>query len=48
MAKGRNRRGREAKKPKAEKKAAPVVSTFLRPQPPEGQSPAKETPGPSK
>jgi hypothetical protein len=43
MAKGRNRRGREAKKPKAEKKAAPVASTFLRPQPRDGQSPPKET-----
>ena len=32
MAKGRGGRGREAKKPKADKKAAPVASTFLHPQ----------------
>lgn len=32
MAKGRGGRGREEKKPKADKKTAPVASTFLRPQ----------------
>jgi hypothetical protein len=32
MAKDRGGRGREEKKPKAEKKAAAVASTFLRPQ----------------
>jgi hypothetical protein len=33
MAKGRGGRGREQKKPKADKKPAVVASTFLRPQP---------------
>ncbi len=33
MAKGRSGQGREVKKPKADKKPAPVASTFLRPQP---------------
>jgi hypothetical protein len=33
MAKGNKQRGnREAKKPTADKKLAPVISTFLRPQ----------------
>jgi hypothetical protein len=32
MAKGRGGRGREEKKPKADKKPATVASTFLRPQ----------------
>jgi hypothetical protein len=31
MAKGHDRPGREAKKPKAKKTAAPASSTFLRP-----------------
>jgi hypothetical protein len=34
MAKGRNTRNREAKKPKAEKKPTAAGPTFLRPQPP--------------
>jgi hypothetical protein len=33
MAKDRGGRGREAKKPKADKKPVAVASTFLRPQP---------------
>jgi hypothetical protein len=34
MSKGNKQHGnREAKKPKADKKAAPVASTFLQPQP---------------
>jgi hypothetical protein len=33
MAKGRGGRGREQKKPKADKKPVAVASTFLRPQP---------------
>jgi hypothetical protein len=33
MAKGRGGRGREEKKPKADKKAAQVASSFLHPQP---------------
>ena len=33
MAKGHDRPGREAKKPKANKKAAPAGSSFLRPPP---------------
>jgi hypothetical protein len=32
MAKGRSRRNREEKKPKASKKAAQTAATFLRPQ----------------
>ena len=32
MAKGRGGRGREEKKPKADKKPAAIASTFLRPQ----------------
>ena len=32
MSKERNRGNREAKKPKADKKAAPATSSFLRPQ----------------
>jgi hypothetical protein len=33
MAKGRNKAGREAKKPKADKKPAAQGTTFLRPMP---------------
>ncbi len=44
MSKGRGARGREEKKPKAEKKAAVVASTFLRPQASDGKTTvAKET-----
>jgi hypothetical protein len=42
MAKGRGGRGREEKKPKADKKAAPTASTFLRPQAADPKAPAKE------
>jgi hypothetical protein len=38
MAKGRGSRGREEKKPKAEKKPSVVASTFLRPQPAAGKT----------
>lgn len=43
MAKGRGGRSREEKKPKADKKAAPTASTFLRPQPASAKTVAKET-----
>jgi hypothetical protein len=43
MAKGRGARGREEKKPKAEKKAAAVASTFLRPQPSDPKAAAKDS-----
>jgi hypothetical protein len=43
MAKGRGGRGREEKKPKAEKKAAAVAATFLRPQPVDPKAAAKES-----
>jgi hypothetical protein len=42
MAKGRGTRSREEKKPKADKKAAAVSSTFLRPQPADTKNAAKE------
>jgi hypothetical protein len=42
MAKGKGARGREEKKPKADKKAAPVASTFLRPQPSDPKTAAKQ------
>jgi hypothetical protein len=42
MAKDRGGRGREAKKPKADKKPAAVASTFLRPQPVDAKAAAKE------
>jgi len=42
MAKGRGGRGREEKKPKADKKAAPAASTFLRPQQADPKAVAKE------
>jgi hypothetical protein len=42
MAKGRGGRGREEKKPKADKKPATVASTFLRPQPSDAKTAAKE------
>jgi hypothetical protein len=42
LAKGRGGRGREEKKPKAEKKAAATASTFLRPQPVDPKAAAKE------
>jgi hypothetical protein len=38
MSKGRGARGREEKKPKAEKKPGAVASTFLRPQPADGKT----------
>lgn len=41
MAKGRGGRGREEKKPKADKKAAPVASSFLHPQPTASKATAK-------
>jgi hypothetical protein len=40
MSKGRGARGREEKKPKAEKKPAVVASTFLRPQAADGKTTA--------
>jgi hypothetical protein len=41
MAKGQKRKTREAKKPKADKKAEPIsVSSFLKP-PPAGKKPGK-------
>lgn len=44
MAKGRDKGGREAKKPKADKKPAAATTTFLRPMP-VGQKPtAKDAP----
>jgi hypothetical protein len=42
LAKGRGGRGREEKKPKADKKVAPIASTFLRPQPKDAKAAAKE------
>ena len=42
MAKGRGGRGREEKKPKAAKKPPVPASTFLRPQPPDPKTTAKE------
>jgi hypothetical protein len=42
MAKGKGARGREEKKPKADKKPAAAASTFLRPQPVDAKTPAKE------
>lgn len=44
MAKGQDRRGREAKKPKAAKKVASGASTFLRPQTGDKPAPPKTTP----
>jgi hypothetical protein len=41
MAKGRGARGREEKKPKADKKAAATASTFLRPQTPDPKAAVK-------
>ncbi len=38
MAKGRGARGREEKKPKADKKPNVVASTFLRPQATDGKT----------
>jgi hypothetical protein len=44
MAKGNKQRGnREAKKPKADKKLAPVASAFLRPQA-DGPKPSAKSP----
>jgi hypothetical protein len=43
LAKGRGGRDREQKKPKADKKAAPAASTFLRPQPKDPKAATKET-----
>lgn len=45
MAKGRGGRGREEKKPKAEKKAVAPASTFLRPQPADPKAAAKARKG---
>jgi hypothetical protein len=42
MAKGRGGRGREEKKPKADKKPATTAPTFLRPQPVDAKTVAKE------
>jgi hypothetical protein len=42
MAKGRGARGREEKKPKADKKPATVAATFLRPQPADAKAAAKD------
>jgi hypothetical protein len=42
MAKGRGQRGREEKKPKADKKPAAATSTFLRPQPASAKTSAKD------
>jgi len=42
MAKGRGGRGREEKKPKADKKPPATTSTFLRPQPNDPKAAAKE------
>jgi hypothetical protein len=41
MAKGRSRRNREAKKPKADKKPVAANATFLRPTPAPANAPAK-------
>ncbi len=41
MAKGRGGRGREEKKPKADKKPSADASTFLRPQPVDPKAAAK-------
>lgn len=41
MSKDRGGRGREQKKPKADKKPAPAASTFLRPQPVDAKAAAK-------
>lgn len=43
MAKGRGGRSREEKKPKADKKPATIASTFLRPQPVDAKTAAKES-----
>jgi hypothetical protein len=43
MAKGRGGRSREEKKPKADKKAAATSPTFLRPQPVDSKTAAKES-----
>jgi hypothetical protein len=42
MAKDRNKKGREAKKPKADKKVVAPASTFPRPQPAGAQPKAKD------
>ncbi|HEX3576856.1 MAG TPA: hypothetical protein VHU42_19825 [Rhodopila sp.] len=42
MAKGRGGRGREEKKPKADKKPVPIASTFLRPQPADAKTAARD------
>jgi hypothetical protein len=42
MAKGRGGRGREEKKPKADKKPVAIASTFLRPQPGDSKSAGKQ------
>jgi hypothetical protein len=47
MSKDRNRGNREAKKPKAEKKAPAAASTFLRPQPVGSTPTVKESRKPS-
>jgi hypothetical protein len=42
MAKGKGARGREEKKPKADKKPTATAPTFLRPQPAEAKTAPKE------
>jgi hypothetical protein len=43
MAKGRGGRSREEKKPKADKKAATLPTSFLRPQPVDAKATAKDS-----
>jgi hypothetical protein len=43
MAKGRSTRSREEKKPKADKKAATSPTSFLRPQPVDAKTAAKDS-----
>jgi hypothetical protein len=43
MAKGRDKGGREPKKPKADKKPTQAASTFLRPQPVAAKPTAKDS-----
>ncbi len=42
MAKGRGGRGREEKKPKADKRPSAVAATFLRPQSGDAKATAKD------
>jgi hypothetical protein len=43
MAKGRGGRSREEKKPKADKKAPATAPSFLRPQPADSKTAAKDS-----